>query len=330
MNFKQLQQQIDNNAMANFYVVTGEEEILLRRTAFAFKQLVVPEDRDMNYSQFDLSDQPLDMVINDAMSAPFFGERRVIIVSKPLFLTATGKISDHDSDLLLQLLEKPLSENIVVFFANNIKLDKRKKITKSLLKTSELVELPVLDERQSKQAVVAELTQRDYQIMPDALNELVMRTNAHYSDMQNELPKLIAYANKTKKIDLQAVSSLVPNTLTATAFTLVEAVIKNQQKAAVTIYRELLQNNEIPLRINAVLIGQFRLLLQVAGLSGNEATIASQLKVHPYRVKLAKQILKNHQLTNIRSGYLGMLNMERLLKSTQQDPEILFERFVLN
>lgn len=71
MNFKQLQQQIDNNAMANFYVVTGEEEILLRRTVAAFKQLVALEDRDMNYSQFNLADQPLDMVINDAMSAPF-------------------------------------------------------------------------------------------------------------------------------------------------------------------------------------------------------------------------------------------------------------------
>ena len=148
MNFKQLQQQIDNNAMANFYVVTGEEEILLRRTVAAFKQLVALEDRDMNYSQFNLADQPLDMVINDAMSAPFFGERRVIVVNKPLFLTATGKISDHDSDLLLQLLEKPLSENIVVFFANDIKLDKRKKLTKLVLKMSEVVELPSLDERQ--------------------------------------------------------------------------------------------------------------------------------------------------------------------------------------
>ncbi|WP_188351056.1 DNA polymerase III subunit delta [Leuconostoc pseudomesenteroides] len=330
MNFKQLQQQIDNNAMANFYVVTGEEEILLRRTAAAFKQLVALEDRDMNYSQFNLADQPLDMVINDAMSAPFFGERRVIVVNKPLFLTATGKISDHDSDLLLQLLEKPLSENIVVFFANDIKLDKRKKLTKLVLKMSEVVELPSLDERQSKQAIVSELAQRDYQITPDALSELVMRTNAHYSNMQNELPKLIAYANKTKIIDLEGVINLVPNTLTATVFTLVEAVVKNHSKAAVTIYRELIDNNEIPLRINAVLMGQFRLLLQVAGLSGNDATIASQLKVHPYRVKLAKQILKNHQLTTIRSGYLGMLNMERLLKSTQQDPEILFERFVLN
>ncbi|MFT9030690.1 MAG: DNA polymerase III subunit delta [Leuconostoc pseudomesenteroides] len=330
MNFKQLQQQIDNNAMANFYVVTGEEEILLRRTAAAFKQLVALEDRDMNYSQFNIADQPLDMVINDAMSAPFFGERRVIVVNKPLFLTATGKISDHDSDLLLQLLEKPLSENIVVFFANDIKLDKRKKLTKLVLKMSEVVELPSLDERQSKQAIVSELAQRDYQITPDALSELVMRTNAHYSNMQNELPKLIAYANKTKIIDLEGVINLVPNTLTATAFTLVEAVIKNHSKAAVTIYRELIDNNEIPLRINAVLIGQFRLLLQVAGLSGNDTTIASQLKVHPYRVKLAKQILKSHQLTTIRSGYLGMLNMERLLKSTQQDPEILFERFVLN
>lgn len=330
MNFKQLQQQIDNNAMANFYVVTGEEEILLRRTAAAFKQLVALEDRDMNYSQFNLADQPLDMVINDAMSAPFFGERRVIVVNKPLFLTATGKISDHDSDLLLQLLEKPLSENIVVFFANDIKLDKRKKLTKLVLKMSEVVELPSLDERQSKQAIVSELAQRDYQITPDALSELVMRTNAHYSNMQNELPKLIAYANKTKIIDLEGVINLVPNTLTATVFTLVEAVVKNHSKVAVTIYRELIDNNEIPLRINAVLMGQFRLLLQVAGLSGNDATIASQLKVHPYRVKLAKQILKNHQLTTIRSGYLGMLNMERLLKSTQQDPEILFERFVLN
>lgn len=330
MNFKQLQQQIDNNAMANFYVVTGEEEILLRRTAAAFKQLVALEDRDMNYSQFNIADQPLDMVINDAMSAPFFGERRVIVVNKPLFLTATGKISDHDSDLLLQLLEKPLSENIVVFFANDIKLDKRKKLTKLVLKMSEVVELPSLDERQSKQAIVSELAHRDYQITPDALSELVMRTNAHYSNMQNELPKLIAYANKTKIIDLEGVINLVPNTLTATAFTLVEAVVKKQSKAAVTIYRELIDNNEIPLRINAVLIGQFRLLLQVAGLPGNDATIASQLKVHPYRVKLAKQILKNHQLTTIRSGYLGMLNMEILLKSTQQDPEILFERFVLN
>ena len=103
MNLKQLQQQIENNAMANFYIVTGEEETLLSHAKSMFKGLVDQEDRDMNYSQIDLTEQTLDVVINDAMSVPFFGDRRVVVVKNPQFLTATGKVGDRDQELLLKL-----------------------------------------------------------------------------------------------------------------------------------------------------------------------------------------------------------------------------------
>ena len=329
MNLQQLQQQIKNQALANFYVILGEEEALIQRAQSEFKQLIQPLDREMNYAQFDLSIQSLEDVINDATSMPFFGERRVVVVQNPDFLTAKGKVSDQTQVQFLELLEKPVSENIVAVFINDLKIDKRKKITKMLLKYAESVDLPALNERQAQQAVSKELEARAYRIDPDALQELTLRTNAHYTAMQNELPKLVAQATHTKHIQLQAVSALVPKTLTANVFDLVDAVMTRQTKKALTIYRDLLQNGEPALRVNAVLTGQFRLLLQIAGLKGTEQDMSKQLGIHPYRVKLARQMLKKYALRSLRASYLGMIAIEIKLKSTNQEPELLFERFIL-
>lgn len=329
MNLQQLQQQIKNQALANFYVIFGEEEALIQRVQSEFKQLIQPDDRDMNYAQFDLSVESLEEVINDATSVPFFGNRRVVVVQNPDFLTAKGKVSDQNQAQFLQLLENPVSENIVAVFINDLKVDKRKKMTKMLLKYAESIDLPALNERQAQQAISKELEIRAYRIDPDALQELTRRTNAHYTTMKNELPKLIAQATHTKRIQLSAVTGLVPKTLTANVFDLVDAVMTYQIKKALMIYRELLQNGEPALRVNAILTGQFRLLLQIAGLKGTEQDMSKQLGIHPYRVKLARQMLKKYTLGALRVNYLSMIAIEIKLKSTNQNPELLFERFIL-
>nr|MWN21552.1 hypothetical protein [Leuconostoc lactis] len=67
--------------------IIGDEPALSQRAHGAFKALIQPEDVEMNYSQFDLAVQGVDELLNDAMSMPFFGNRRVIIVQNPEFLT---------------------------------------------------------------------------------------------------------------------------------------------------------------------------------------------------------------------------------------------------
>ena len=330
MNLKQLQQQIENDAVANVYVVTGEEDALLASAYRLFQSLIADEDRDMNLAQFDLSEVNLDTMINDAMSMPFFGNKRVTIVDNPQFLTATAKVNNHDQELLLKLLQQPNAENVIVFFVKQLKLDKRKKITKLLLKQAEIVDLPLLSEKQSQQAIAGYLSQRNYQMTPEAMTELLKRTNANYSNMLNEMPKLLAFAHKAKKIELSTVQALVPKTLTANVFDLVNYVIQAKVEEALVLYRDLLLSGEAPLRLNAVLTSQFRLLLQVAGLQGNDNDISKQLGVHPYRIKLAKQSLRQYKLYDIRNGYLKMLDIEIQLKTTQHNPERLFELFVMN
>lgn len=330
MNLKQLYQQIQNNALANFYVVIGDEDILIQRAKQAFKAIIKSDDREMNFSQFDLSQQDLSEVIDDAMSLPFFGDRRVILIQNPEFLTAKGKISETNQDQLLKLIESPVADNVVVFLINDLKIDKRKKITKQVLKHAEQIELAALNESAAKQAITQQLQQQNYTMSPDALQELVVRTNAQYTVMVNELPKLLAYAVYDKKITLDAVNALVPKTLTANVFDLVDAVMTKKIKQALIIYRALLQNGEPALRVNAVLTGQFRLLIQVAGLKGSDQEISQQLGgIHPYRIKLARKMLGKYNLPALRTGYLGMILIESKLKSTNQDPEMLFERFIL-
>src|SRR5699024_1209327 len=73
-------------------------------------------------------------------------------------------------------------------------------------------------------------------------------------------------------------------------FTLVEKVVQRKLDQAFRIYYDLRKQNEEPIKILALITGQFRLIyqtkeLQKRGYGQNQ--IATNLNVHPYRVKLA-------------------------------------------
>ena len=60
-----------------------------------------------------------------------------------------------------------------------------------------------------------------------------------------------------------------------------------------------------------------------------QGNIAGTLKVQPYRVKLALRKIKRFSLGDLRKAYLGLFENEEKMKSTSQDPELLFQMFLL-
>ncbi|ERJ48404.1 hypothetical protein N574_08430, partial [Lactiplantibacillus plantarum 2165] len=128
------------------------------------------------------------------------------------------------------------------------------------------------------------------------------------------------------------VQALVTKSLTQNVFDLVNDVLRYQTQSAVELYHELVAAQEAPLKINAILLGQFRLLLQVkimARAGYSQGSLASTLKVHPYRVKLAMQTVRHFDQAALRAAYLGLLQTEVQMKTTQRDPELLFELFMV-
>nr|WP_250881709.1 DNA polymerase III subunit delta [Levilactobacillus brevis] len=319
--------------LSNVYVILGQADYFQRRLKRGFKQQVPAEEQTMNFASYDMDTVPLAVALDDAMAAPFFGERRVVCIDNPQFLTGETKKQkvEHDIDSLQKYLESPMPSTVLVFFAPYDKLDARKKVTKQLKKVATMVEINQFSERDVRQFVTDQLKQDRYTMEPAALNDLIQRTDADLTLIMSELPKLELYTLPEKTITQAAISGLVTQTLTQNVFDLVNRVLAKNTAGAVTLYRELLQAKEEPLKINAILQGQFRLLIQTKVLAKqgySQGKLASILKVHPYRIKLALQTHRRFQLTDLNRAYLGLFRVEKQMKSTTMDPELLFSLFM--
>ncbi len=93
---------------------------------------------------------------------------------------------------------------------------------------------------------------------------------------------------------------------------MVEYVLKKQTANALSLYQDLLLQKEDPIKINAILMTQFRLLLQVKFL---EKKAIQQAR------KFSEKVLA--------SAFEGLVDAEYRLKTGQGDKEMQFELFVL-
>lgn len=334
MDVTTLMQQLNQQEVQSLYLVMGTENYLLEQVRQAFKQVIPTEQAAMNVGSYDMEQTPVAVALDDAMSIPFFGDHRLVILDKPFFLTGeTNKNKvDHDLDALLNYVQHPEPTTIFVILAPYEKLDGRKKISKLLKKAAVNISVAPLTERDARQYVEDQAQIDGFQFATGGLDLLVRRTNADLSLMMANLGKLELFAVADKVIGQDAINGLVPQSLADNVFDLVTAVLKRNVKRAVTLYHDLLVLGEEPLRINAVLVSQFRLLLQVKILATrglSQGTLAGQLHVHPYRVKLALQSVRQFSQQDLSRAFLGLINIETQLKQTQQDPELLFNLFML-
>jgi len=331
ITLKELKADLAKKNSAPVYLIQGTDQFLLDQTRKLFTNLIDEEDRTMNFAQFDMRETNLAVALDDARAVPFFGDKRVVIIDNAYFLTgesSRGKI-EHVPDELINYVNQPEPQTILVIFAPYEKLDGRKKVTKLLKERAGYLAFGDLTEKDIHQIVQQRVSEAGYVMAPAAEQVLFQRTNLSLTQIMMELEKLLLYTYDTKQITVESVEAAVTNTLSQNIFDLIEALLNQKLRHAVELYHELILNGEEPLRLHGAMIGQFRLLLQVKGATLSEQGIASALKVHPYRVKLARQTVRKYSYTALSRAYLGLVNMEERLKSTSRDPELLFELFVL-
>ena len=163
---------------------------------------------------------------------------------------------------------------------------------------------------------------------------MLVRTDANLTRIMAELPKLTLLAMETREITVAQVERMVTWSLEQNVFKLVDLVLAKKVQAALGLYHDLLEQKEEPLKLNAILLGQFRLLIQIQVLAAKgyaQGNIAQVLKAHPYRVKIALRNIRKYRfaLKDLASAYLGLVAVEKKLKSTQQEAELLFQLFML-
>lgn len=280
---------------------------------------------DANVKDFNMSH-----LLNDLNTLPFLNDHRVVILNNPLFLSAKGSIDDASISGLEAYLQDPADFSTLIVYVDDFKVDRRKKISKSIIKHSEVFDPKPIDDSMIQQIIERDLHKNNISLDRKAKNELFKRMLGAFNNWDSELEKLVLYAKQ--ELDMNDITLLISENEGDNIFDLVNSVLEKNLNLSLLTYRNLPRKDSEPIALAMLLANQFRLVHQVATLANtrmDNGAIASELKVHPYRVQLARALANKYSTSEILSVLNKLSNLEQSIKGGNINPHIGFELFLI-
>lgn len=328
MSYADVLKQIKKNKLSPIYLMYGSETYFIHRLR---KEILKKTgDDEENVRMYDLEETPIEEVIADAETYPFFSEKNVIIAINPVFLKAkTEKLPfEHNLDVLERYLENPVEYSILILIAPYEKIDERKKISKQLKKHATVAVCNPIKEQDTTQWIHTLASSLSISVDDGALEiiEAEISTNLHL--LESELTKLASYVGEGGTVTKEIAEELISHTISSSALRLVDAVIERNLTKAISIFKDLEKMKEEPIALIGLLAFQYRTILRVKLLKHKGYTqfqMQKQLGVHPYVVKIAlkrERQFTYEQLTKIMNK---LTEADASMKQSGMDKGLIFE-----
>jgi len=311
--------------VVNFFLIYGTNKTILdREISNILSSLKLASD---NVIKYNLEDCLLTEVIEDAATVSLFGDKKVIIVKNSDFFSKNGE----EIEILDKYLDHFNSNNYIIFISNLTSLDSRKKIIKKLSEKGKIIELKN-DKDYLYNYALEYIKNNEFSINNFDLSYFLSKVGTNINNVTNELDKLFLL-KKDNIILREDIENNVMKNYEDEIYALTEVVVKNDVEKSLELYHDFVNKNYEEVQMIAMLANQFRLLFQVKRLSNkdlNNDEISKILKVHPYRVKLARDI--NYQFTeNDLLKYIGKLSkLDSDIKTGTIDKSLGLELFLIN
>lgn len=327
-DFNQAIQELKKENVHPVYLLTGTEHYFIEQFKSNLIKKMKNEIED-EATVYDLQEVAIQDVIIDVETLPFFTEKKVIFVTNPIFLkTKHEKLQvTHDLEVLEQYLTNPVPYSILVIIAPYEKLDERKRITKQLKKQTKVVQCQPLRETQLRKWVLH--IAKNFGVTIDQESCMLLETEFQDLHMlQKEIEKLAFYVGEGGEVTKEITKEMMSTSLNQNALQLVDAVLQKDLHEAIKIYKNLEKMKEDPIGLLALLSYQFRIIFQVKLLQKKGypiQRIQSEIKVHPYVVKLASERSARFTEQKLKSIINELTNTDAMIKRGLMDKGMAFE-----
>ena len=280
---------------------------------------------EMNISKYDLNNDMLSLAIEDAETISLFGDKKLVVVENAnMFTGSTSK----DSELIEKYLNNINENTILVLTVHNDKLDTRKKITKLINNVGKVKEF---NDELDATSLVRRLL-KDYNIDYKTIKLFIDRVGNNPLIIRSEINKIKIYKGNDKNITDEDIINLTTKLIEIDIFKLIDYIVRKNKEKALELYYEMLKMNEEPIKIIVILANQFRIMYQSKELlkkGYSEKDIASILKIHPYRVKLAIQNSRNYTSETLLKHLNDLADIDVGIKTGTLNKDLALELFIL-
>lgn len=243
---------------------------------------------ELGISKFDCEEISLDEVINDCETLPFLSEKKIVIISNPIFLSNEKNKLIHNIEKFIEYINNPNKTTILVINSCDIKIDKKKKIYKALQKKAKICSFDNISEQVATQIIKNKFKQLNANISYEAIYELINRTECDSLKLYSELDKISFYIDDKNNITIDDIKLLVPEPIETNIFNLTNNIIDRNIEKSLHLYKKLLIQHEEPIVFSSILsknLHNIYIIKQYQKKKYSENQLRSILKIHPYQLK---------------------------------------------
>lgn len=284
---------------------------------------LVKSDNKIN---FDLEEVNLNDIIEEANYISLFNDEKYIIVRNMKYFSSRGEY-EKENNIIEKYLNNENPNTTIIFICNDINLK-----NKNVKKIQENNNLIVINEYQKKDLdneIINYLKLNNYKIDNKALDILKNKCINNYDIILNELDKLFLI-KKDLYITIDDINNNVSNMLEDN-YEFINAVI-TKKIAMFKHFDDLIELKVEPTIILGQIINQYKLIYFVKDAINYipESEIATILKIHPYRVKLAKENGFNYSMNDLETIIDELIELDLKIKDDYQNKYQLIRVFLLN
>ncbi len=305
----------------------GAEPFLVREKLLQIRAKAVSQGIDAtNTAEFDGAEASVAAVAEAVRAAPFLAEQRLVVVRDWL----TTRSASESEELAATLEATPDSTILVV--AEFGEPDKRRTAFKRLSKLADKSwVLGRLDPAAANRWLRERAKDHGVTLEPAAAPALLEAVGTDLWALATEFEKLAAAANGAP-VTPALVSKLVIHQTSPNIFNMVDALGRRNAGVALGELRDLLESGEPPLRVLAMVIRQYRLLLGVKDGTGRgqpDGALAKELGIQPFLVTKLRRQAESFTARELQKLYGELAEIDHRIKTGRIDADTALELFVV-
>ena len=311
--------------MNNNYLIYGVDKYLIDKEI----EKIIKKNKIDNNSiiRYSLNEDSIDNILEDANTFNLFSDTKLIIVNDANIFTSSNDIL---TDKIINYLNNYNDKSYLVFTLLSDKIDNRKKITKVMSDKGNVIDLN--KKEVDINYIISYLKENGYQINMSDARMILNKVGNNLFSINNELDKLMLFKLEDKAIDKNSIDLLINENIDSSLFALVDSITNKDKNKMLKLYHECLLESD-PIMIINMLANKYILLYQVKRLISDgysDDKIAKELEVHPYPVKLARNMCYSYSVKEILDIILKLANLDKDIKLGNVNGEVGLEFLLLS
>jgi len=250
----ELRKSLKQSDIKPLYLLFGEEDYLRDQAARAITENTLRDAplREFNETSFSLASTDVQQAIASAEQLPMMSSRRVVKI------TDFGKLREDEEEALMRYLIRPAESSVLIFLATD--LDKRKRLSKTLLEHCVSVEFAPLKDEELKQWARSRFNNLKIAVDEQALGHLIALVGSDVRTLTNEIEKLSTFVIDSGRITIDVVDDLVGRSRELSNFELTDHLVGKNRKRALEILHKILDDGAEPVALVGLIASNYHRL----------------------------------------------------------------------